>query len=548
MIPTNTGSINPCSNISSNCVVWQGPDIPCINLCNGDTISDVIAKLAEELCLIINSTATEPNLTGLDLFCVLPDGQTEPSTLEEILQLIIDYVCNITQTAAADPINITLAECLKYNDNLGNLVTVLPIEEFSILLGNKICNILSTITLIQTTLDDHEARLIVLENCVLPCSANNVNEAQVLSSCLIPGGTLINASTLLLEIERVHCNLESAVGSPSLITTAINAQCILGSDNMLNGNSTYSSIPGWVTNTNTLAESNKNLWLVVCDMYQAIQDIKLNCCPGACDSIVYNYTASVVKDNLEIPTNVALNFNTAITSSGYTDCGGSTNAIVTDVNGLTSSSVFNFNAVAGTATSVNVPLTNLNVFDNLNVSIAFCLTDGVNECKETINKTINLTVPCPSNIAATNIEPDGVTVTFNNNLGNTASYIIKLINVATNAVTATRNVTAPGTNISEIFTGLIDLTDYAIRVTTQINGKESVCSDVLFTTTNFQCLEWQSAPYDTSITYSYIDCNGIQQNRTETCSSPICSTTICGRSIISSTETFSLTGGPCPAN
>ena len=51
MIPTSSSSdSNGCNNISSNCVIWQGPDISCINLCNGDTVSDVVAALAEKLC------------------------------------------------------------------------------------------------------------------------------------------------------------------------------------------------------------------------------------------------------------------------------------------------------------------------------------------------------------------------------------------------------------------------------------------------------------------------------------------------------------------
>ena len=40
MKPLNLDN-KPCSPISSNCVVWQGPDIPCIQLCTGDTVSDV---------------------------------------------------------------------------------------------------------------------------------------------------------------------------------------------------------------------------------------------------------------------------------------------------------------------------------------------------------------------------------------------------------------------------------------------------------------------------------------------------------------------------
>ena len=56
MIPTNSsGTTNGCDNISSNCVVWQGPDIACIDLCSGDTISEVTAKIATKVCDIITN-------------------------------------------------------------------------------------------------------------------------------------------------------------------------------------------------------------------------------------------------------------------------------------------------------------------------------------------------------------------------------------------------------------------------------------------------------------------------------------------------------------
>ena len=43
MKPVNLDT-TPCSPIASNCVVWTGPNIPCINLCKGDTVSDVVFK------------------------------------------------------------------------------------------------------------------------------------------------------------------------------------------------------------------------------------------------------------------------------------------------------------------------------------------------------------------------------------------------------------------------------------------------------------------------------------------------------------------------
>ena len=64
MKPVNLDS-KPCSPLSSNCVIWQGPDIPCINLCKGDTISDVVAALATELCSILDTL----NIDNYDLTC-----------------------------------------------------------------------------------------------------------------------------------------------------------------------------------------------------------------------------------------------------------------------------------------------------------------------------------------------------------------------------------------------------------------------------------------------------------------------------------------------
>ena len=87
MIPTNSsGTTNGCDNISSNCVIWQGPDISCIDLCNGDSISEVTSKLATLVCdLITNGVTSNPSLTGLDLSCLNISGTT-PTTLVPVLQ------------------------------------------------------------------------------------------------------------------------------------------------------------------------------------------------------------------------------------------------------------------------------------------------------------------------------------------------------------------------------------------------------------------------------------------------------------------------------
>ena len=92
MIPTSSSiSTNGCDNISSNCVVWQGPDITCINLCSGDTVTEVVYKLATEVCTLITSGVTaNPDLTGLDLTCLNIAGLT-PTTFSTCLTI---YGCS----------------------------------------------------------------------------------------------------------------------------------------------------------------------------------------------------------------------------------------------------------------------------------------------------------------------------------------------------------------------------------------------------------------------------------------------------------------------
>ena len=83
MKPLNLDN-SPCSPTSSNCIIWQGPDIPCIKLCTGDTISDVVFKLATELCIIID----ELNVSNYDLTCFASTA-CPPADFQALMELLI---------------------------------------------------------------------------------------------------------------------------------------------------------------------------------------------------------------------------------------------------------------------------------------------------------------------------------------------------------------------------------------------------------------------------------------------------------------------------
>jgi hypothetical protein len=153
MKPLNLDN-SPCSPISSNCVIWQGQDIPCIKLCKGDTVSDVIFKLATELCTIMETL----KVSNYDLACFNLVA-CPPSTFEELIQFLINKICELqteidalavvnaatsgtTRSTTADTL-VTVAPCF-----IIGTTTVMTVTEYAIAMGTSICGIINQITII----------------------------------------------------------------------------------------------------------------------------------------------------------------------------------------------------------------------------------------------------------------------------------------------------------------------------------------------------------------------------------------------------------------
>ena len=490
MIPTNSSnSTNGCDSISSNCVIWQGPDISCINLCNGDTISDVTAKLAELVCtLITEGVASNPNLTGLDLTCLNIPGTT-PTTLVPVLQEMVDAIC-VKNTPAVPYVlpTMTLPACLVYNDPSGNPVTQLRLDLFTTLIANKVCDILTTIVYIQTTLTNHNTRLNVLEACVLPCSGATV-EKKVVPTCIINVGVLTDVSVLLLALEVRFCALETAVGLPAAINAAISqGSCILSTTTTLaDPTVSYGSIPGWNNTPINLAQSTQNIWAVLCDMYTAVSNIQLNCCPTGCDLVTFGYNTSNVLDSNGTISGINFNFqNTTGTGSvipaTFNDCAGSTIITVRDSLNVAVTSTVSVAALQNSAGGVTISLPGLNTYGTLTTSVAFCVTNGRDTCNDTIVKSVDGIVPCPT-LVANNITSTEATITFTNSLGITPVYTIYIRNTATNILAGTCTKNSPGPTVSCDFTGLVAGTNYTVHATVQVGGVTKECTGTINFTT-----------------------------------------------------------------
>jgi hypothetical protein len=478
MIPTSSSiSTNGCDNISSNCVIWQGPDIACINLCSGDSVSEVVSKLATEVCTLITSGVTaNPNLTGLDLTCLNIPGTT-PTQIVPVLQAMVVQICANTnskvQPAAGLPI-MTLPVCLQYNDAGGNPVTQLPLDQFATRIANQVCLNLSAINIIQSTLTSYNTRLNTLEACVLPCSGAVV-EAQVIPTCILPA-TLTNVSVLLLALEARFCALETAVGLPAAILGTIGqTKLTSASAQLTNPGSNYGSIGGWNSTPVNLAQTVQNAWVVIDDMYTAIASIQLNCCPSGCDTVIFRYTTTNSLSSAGEIQGINFNFQTSSIPAAFNDCAGSTVITITDVDSVAVTSIVNVSTLQNDASGVLINIPTLNTNGDLSVSVAFCATNAVDTCSETQTSVITGVVPCPAGVTATSITQTGVTVGFANLLGTTATYVIDIIDTATTLVVATYTQNNPTATVSHAFTGLTPGTNFSARITVTMNGITQVC-------------------------------------------------------------------------
>jgi len=499
MIPTNSSATtNGCNNISSNCVIWQGPDISCIDLCNGDSISDVTAKLATKVCdMITNGVDANPNLSGLDLTCLNIAGTT-PTTLVPVLQAMVTQICDNTGTGQVPQPTARLSSqsqvesnlpmmvlpaCLQYNDANGNPVTELRLDEFATLIAQQVCTNLQSIQLINTTLTSYDTRISTLEACVLPCSGV-VAEKQVIPTCIINVGNLTDVSVLLLALEARFCALETAVGLPAAINSAVSQTTIQGTSASLTlPNTSYGSFTGWNNSPSTLAQSMQNAWVVIDDMYSAISAIQDNCCPSGCDSVTFAYTATSTLNAAGIIASINFDFNASSIPSTFNSSVGASVITITDDDDLSVTATVDVPALQSSPGGFNFAIPTLNTFGDLSILVDFSVTDGNSTCEDRIGSTITGIIPCPTSVLITAVTQTEASLNISNALGTTATYTIRVVNVGTGVTTQTYTVNNPGVSITQAITGLAANTDYKVEIDIEIDGQTNTdCIDTPFTT------------------------------------------------------------------
>ena len=421
---------------------------------------------------------------------------------------------------------MTLPACMQYNDANGNPVTELRLDAFATLIANQVCTNLASINTINSTLTSLNTRIDVLEACVLPCSGV-VAEAQIIPTCVTSTiGQLTNVSVVVSALESAFCALRTAVGTPSAISSAIAQTVITGSYlTLTNSAVSYGSIAGYNANPSNLAQSVQNAWVVIDDIYTAVAAIQTNCCPGACDSIVYNYTTSNSLAANGTINGILFDFTGSSIPATYSDSSGFSKITLTDYLGSSLSTTISIATLQNQAGGYLFSTGSLNTSGNISVDVSYSFTDGVNTCANDQSSVVNGIVPCVSPIVSA-ITTTDATVAIPNTLGTTPTFVIDILDGA--VVVATTTFTNPATTPTHTFTGLTPGTSYTARLTITLGGITQVCDSNLSTFVTNSAAESCDNGMDVAFIMDY---TGSMQNEIETLKSGFASliTTIQGQ-------------------
>jgi hypothetical protein len=403
MLPTKSNTADKgCSPVSSNCVIWQGPDLSCINLCNGDAISDVVYKLATKLCTL----QTSLDLSTLDLsclvsFCAATNPAPTNKTLSAVLDFIIDKVCCLNTTIQNLPgagagfvePNLTMPTCLQYTDPAtGQTITQLVHNQFTLRLGNQFCTLKATVESQAATLATYNTRITTLEN------RPGLTLPTVTPNCILPA-TPTAMNIVLDELEAQYCNLRSVLGTNAGITAAVGQQCQnLAAQDALSQAGFVGGLSGWVPATGdalsgTMAGAVKNLWVVLCDMRAAIFDLKTTAGATDCSAFILNFSAAAN----EARTTVTLFFSgTTIVPAGFANCTAQGSKVtIKDTSGKTFTGYVDL--IAAQTDTDGVPFTvsgaGLSVNSNFTVTVEGCVSKSGSTCSKVA--TYSVPVPCP---------------------------------------------------------------------------------------------------------------------------------------------------------
>jgi hypothetical protein len=514
MIPNKSNTNSGCNNTSSNCVIWQGPDLTCVNICNGDTISDVVAKLAEQLCECCGLTAdanggqlrrsgVSIDIRTVNQLCLESD-YGKANNIQILLNNIIDKLCKSTGQSEVDvcSCSIILPECLRdkaknylnTTDSISTMVLHDPNTNkgYAHFLAEQICNNATAINDVNRSFQSLNGRVVALENrankkviATLPpikIDVGGTGRAQSVESAIVA------TNTYLAEYAKV-------MGSQGQINTAISVAPELGGRSKLSGSGTMSAIRNWISLPRNLAQSFQNLWITTNDIRNAVESMKETVANPLCGDITFDVKGTVEKSPTGQVSGISLDFSDSSIPSVYNDCN-SKGTKITITDSSLNQKIY-YVDVSGVWQNSNQAyrittdkMGNLDLGSNYSVRVEFCFSNGDNQCSEIQNFTINNELSCPTltigTVTATSIPFTVSDFRFPANKGYTVTVELK---TNSGSLLDSRSYTTFSTNITGVFNNLKPNTQYKVNTIISKSGitDKSDCPEQLVSTSAPEC-------------------------------------------------------------
>lgn len=493
-IPTNSNSAksNGCVPTSSNCVVWKGPDLGCINVCNGDSISEVIAALATELCVIMENLS----LDSYDLSCLNVPPSEQPQAFDELIQLLIDTICAgsggviLTPTTdCPDDCTVSIAPCFYTTNQGGDTNITMPLVDYVRAIGVKVCDNINEIAILKGQIPPIESD--VLSN------SSGIQRLEVEKASYDSLNYQVNAQTdpnagvqfvtdALRYVEDSLIDTQAGTGTPSqLYRGAIAGQ--IDNEDALDNDCIMNAIPNWITSASNIGDSVNNAWLAIDDLRAAVKYIQDNCCSGGCQDLFLNFQTELIANPGSVIIKIYTNGSTGFTAD-WSECSQTTKITVTDTLGNTTSFLVSLLDIMTIPTgySADITASSLDVTKDMTVVAETCFENTVigSTCEKEYRDIIINDGACPS-VTLTAYQ---YYMTYQFNSTPKYSYIANIYYAGGSSAVATQTVILPGIVVLNQISGLIPNTAYDFElILVGSQGEETPCPRLAFMTLDDIC-------------------------------------------------------------
>lgn len=422
-----------CDTTSSNCVIWNGPDIPSLGICKGDNITIAIHKLAVQIIQFKRYF----NIDNYDMTCLV-GKDCKPKDFQEFIQLLIDKICeknnvetpspttpNTTQSSGSNEgDNIPIPQMFYYENEKGDTVRHMPLKHYVTTLGNK---------LVETVNIGRELVLSTrnLSNVVDELS-NKPDPEIELPTVRIDGKDkeLVEA---IEDFDKEFKTYKEVLGTPIQLLSAISKESSkFNSIEKLNGRGNYGDVDNWVSgNNNNVAGSINNIWIMISDIYNYIKGIKKES-PDICESINLEMKLDRVGDELRV------SFTGDIPNGVFTTTP-SVDLNIKDQSGNTITKSINVIEVYSSNTYIGFDISNeaLNKNDVLLVEIPnVTFTNDIYYCGRYLNGTVG-DYSCPELMTVIGKDKIDIFFAWLNNIG---TVRIDLVDVVSDRIVDSKDI------------------------------------------------------------------------------------------------------------